>query len=348
MGAAVKDVHYLRLSRQRGANLVELMIVLVLGLVITAGIYQLFSSNQRTYRLQNAISEVQENGRFLLDVFQRDLRHAGFAPACQGDALSKAEADAGIVGGLVLNLKDGKADDLFPNDRFDAVGGWESRGNDAYTSQVDSSNYQQGDLLLIHHAAAPAEQRLSQDVSADDQNVKLDNQDKLGDGDLLAFIEKNNCEIVEIPKNTDTELSVPGGVTYAFGAESTWIGKLQGSIYYIGQDTTRGEPGLMRLDLVAGGRETLASPVVDMKLRFLVGDEYVEAKPSVDWRNITAVRVSLLLRSSEENVLQNPSKESDLFGDSYDFEYAPADDDRRLYQVFTTTVALRNRLVEGR
>lgn len=338
----MKDVHYARLSRQRGASLIELMIVMVLALVITAGVYQLFSANQRTYRLQNAISEVQENGRFLLDVFQRDLRHAGYAPACQGDALSEAEVEAGIVGGLVLNLD--TPDKLFPNGRFDAVGGWESQDNDAYTSQVSAKNYQQGNLLLIHHAAAPAGQQLSNDISAGKQNVKLDNQDKLDVGShLLAFIEKNDCEIVDLTKSTGNKLSVPGNFTYGFGAESTWIGKLQGSIYYIGEDTTRGEPGLMRFDLVAGGRETLASPVVDMELRFLVDGSYVEAPSSDDWQDITAVRVSLLLRSSEANVLQNPAKE-ELF-DGFDFE--AGDDDRRLYQRFTTTVALRNRLAEG-
>ncbi|WP_168709080.1 PilW family protein [Onishia niordana] len=331
----MKDVHYARLSRQRGANLIELMIVMVLALVITAGVYQLFSANQRTYRLQNAISEVQENGRFLLDVFQRDLRHAGYAPACQGDIGS------GV--GLVLNLKDGMADKLFPKDRFDAVGGWESRGNDAYTSQISAKNYQQGNLLLIHHAAAPAGQKLidPDGIKAGDQNVKLDNQDEMNSEDLLAFIEKNNCEIVQTTE--DNKLSAPDPFTHAFSKQNTWIGSPQGSIYYIGEDTTRGEPGLMRFDLVTGGRETLASPVVDMELRFLVDGSYVEAPSSDDWQDITAVRVSLLLRSSEANVLQNPAKE-ELFDD---FDFEAGDGDRRLYQRFTTTVALRNRLAEG-
>lgn len=337
MGAAVKDVHYLRLSRQRGANLVELMIVLVLGLVITAGIYQLFSSNQRTYRLQNAISEVQENGRFLLDVFQRDLRHAGYAPACQG------EAGSGV--GLVLNLQDATAGRLFPNDRFDAIGGWESRGNDAYTSQVGANDYQQGGLLLIHHAATPAGQRLAQDINAGDQNIKLNNENGLAKGDLLAFIEKNNCEIVET--TSDKKLSAPDPFTHTFthvsGGGSTWVGAPQASIYYIGWDNPSGASGLRRRDLVSGRSETLASPVVDMELRFLINGTYEKAPPNADWQDITAVRVSLLLRSSETNVLDSPAKVT-----VGDLDFQAGEDDFHLYQGFTTTVALRNRLAEGR
>ncbi|SDG36572.1 type IV pilus assembly protein PilW [Onishia taeanensis] len=329
----MRDVHYSRLSRQRGANLIELMIVLVLALVITAGIYQLFSANQRTYRLQNALSEVQENGRFVLDVLQRDLRHAGYAPACQGDAGS------GV--GLVLNLKDGTANNIFPNDRFDAVGGWQSRGNDAYTSGIGANDYQQGNLLLIHHAATPAEQRVVQDINAGGQNVTLGNEGTLETGDLLAFIEKNNCEIVET--TSDKKLSAPKPFTQAFTGGASWIGKPEASIYYIGWDSTRSEPGLRRRDVVSGRSETLASPVVDMELRFLVGDKYVQAPPSAGWRDISAVRVSLLLRSSETNVLDSPAKVT-----VGDIDFQAGKDDLRLYQGFTTTIALRNRLVEGR
>lgn len=328
----MKDVHYARLSRQRGANLIELMIVMVLALVITAGVYQLFSANQRTYRLQNAISEVQENGRFLLDVFQRDLRHAGYAPACQGDAGSGA--------GLVLNLQDATADRLFPNDRFDSIGGWQSRGDDAYTSKVGADDYQQGNLLLIHHAATPADQQLNQDINAGDQGITLGNQDELTQGDLLAFIEKNNCEIVET--TSDKKLSAPKAFTHTFSGGTSWVGEPQASIYYIGWDSPRGAPGLRRLDMVSDRSETLASPVVDMELRFLVDGAYESAPSSTDWQNITAVRVSLLLRSSETNVIDSPAKVR--VGD-IDFQ-APAGD-RRLYQGFTTTVALRNRLAEG-
>ena len=55
------------------------------------------------------------------------------------------------------------------------------------------------------------------------------------------------------------------------------------------------------------------------------------------------MRVSLLLRSSETNVLDSPAKVT-----VGDLDFQAGEDDFHLYQGFTTTVALRNRLAEGR
>jgi type IV pilus assembly protein PilW len=64
---------------QRGFSLVELMIGLTLGALITIAAVQLFATNQRTFALQRALTEIQEQGRFTLDFIARDLRKAGFS-----------------------------------------------------------------------------------------------------------------------------------------------------------------------------------------------------------------------------------------------------------------------------
>lgn len=65
------------MKRQQGFSLVELMISLVLGLVITAGVIQVMVSSRVTNSLNQAISQVQESGRFIMTRLTRELHETG-------------------------------------------------------------------------------------------------------------------------------------------------------------------------------------------------------------------------------------------------------------------------------
>jgi len=67
-------------QRQRGISLVEILVALVLGLVLMGGIIQLLIGSKQTYRFYDALSRIQENGRFALEAMARDIRMAGFSP----------------------------------------------------------------------------------------------------------------------------------------------------------------------------------------------------------------------------------------------------------------------------
>ncbi|MFT7365930.1 MAG: type IV pilus assembly protein PilW [Marinobacter psychrophilus] len=66
-------------SGQLGLSLIELMIALVLGLLLSAGVITIFISAKQNYQVQDAVSQVQENGRFSLEFLARDIRMAGFS-----------------------------------------------------------------------------------------------------------------------------------------------------------------------------------------------------------------------------------------------------------------------------
>ena len=72
-----------RFHRQAGVGLVEIMVAVTLSLILTAGLVQVYTGNKQTYRIQESLSRVQENGRFALDFITRDLRSAGFL-GCAG------------------------------------------------------------------------------------------------------------------------------------------------------------------------------------------------------------------------------------------------------------------------
>ena len=62
---------------QSGLSLIELMIALVIGLLLTSAMLIAYVTSSRTYLLQNAMSEVQESGRFALHAVLKDLRQSG-------------------------------------------------------------------------------------------------------------------------------------------------------------------------------------------------------------------------------------------------------------------------------
>ncbi|MBF1801053.1 PilW family protein [Alloalcanivorax profundimaris] len=64
--------------RMAGFSLVELMVAMVLGLLITAAAVSLFSTNQRTFALQQAMSESQEQGQLALRFIGQDLQLTGY------------------------------------------------------------------------------------------------------------------------------------------------------------------------------------------------------------------------------------------------------------------------------
>ncbi|QXI29370.1 PilW family protein [Pseudomonas vanderleydeniana] len=61
----------------QGFGLIELMIALVLGLVIVAGISQIFVSAKNTYASQSAAAGMQEDARFILSKMLQEIRMVG-------------------------------------------------------------------------------------------------------------------------------------------------------------------------------------------------------------------------------------------------------------------------------
>jgi type IV pilus assembly protein PilW len=59
-------------------SLVELMIAMVIGLVLMAGMGQILLSGKQSFNTQAGMGAIQENGRFAMFFLQRDLRMAGF------------------------------------------------------------------------------------------------------------------------------------------------------------------------------------------------------------------------------------------------------------------------------
>ncbi len=63
---------------QTGMTLIELMVALAIGMFLMIGAMTVFMQGRSTFRLTEAISRLQENGRFALDTLEQDVRMAQY------------------------------------------------------------------------------------------------------------------------------------------------------------------------------------------------------------------------------------------------------------------------------
>ena len=73
------DQHYRSpVQTQRGLTLVEILVALMISAFLIAGVIQLFIGSKQTYRGHDALSRIQENGRFVMDRMASDIRMSGY------------------------------------------------------------------------------------------------------------------------------------------------------------------------------------------------------------------------------------------------------------------------------
>lgn len=125
-------------------------------------------------------------------------------------------------------------------------------------------------------------------------------------------------------------------------------------LYYVGPMPSGGEAPGLRQKIDADDSEELLEGVYNMQVRYGLDtnsdnqlDGYVDADyvdPAVGtnwWTMVVAVKIDLLLGSSENNLVDAPmSLPFELNDGTSPFTAT----DRRIYQMFSTTIALRNRL----
>lgn len=113
--------------KQRGFTLVELMIALVLGLVISGAVIQTMVSSRVTNSLNQVVAQVQESGRFVMKRLNRDLMEAGR----YDDVVAQVDStyDSLVEAAFIQNKPIGLAGDYIGNATLGATQG-SGGGND--------------------------------------------------------------------------------------------------------------------------------------------------------------------------------------------------------------------------
>ena len=94
----------------KGFTLTEILVAMAISGVVMAGIYSAYSSQQRSYIVQEQVAGMQQSLRAAMDLMERELRMVGFDP------YGNSGADIITAGGDNITFTFVADDDLYEND----------------------------------------------------------------------------------------------------------------------------------------------------------------------------------------------------------------------------------------
>lgn len=335
-----------------GLTLIELMISVTLGLIITLAVGYLYTNSRQTYRVNDNVARIQENGRYAMEVIGRDLRMAGYW-GCAG----------GMIASPVNTLNNNTA---YAFDFGTPLVGHEATGANTWSPALDASivNPVSGTDVLTLRTVFGNGVRVTQHPGGNppgSADIKVIANSGLAQGDIVLVSDCRNAAVFQITHiNTASGMDnivhntggtlVPGNATQQLGQEYEGgeIMRIATVTYYIRPNAT-GRPALFRLS--RGVAEELVENVENMQVTYGVdtdGDRQVDVFRTADnvpnWGAVRSVRVRLLLVSPDDNLTGAPQTYNfvDTNGDGVPDPVTATD--RRLRYVFTSTIGLRNRL----
>ncbi|HET7300534.1 MAG TPA: PilW family protein [Oleiagrimonas sp.] len=336
--------------QDRGFTLIELMVAMLLGLIVIAGVSSVFLANVRSYHTNEALSDVQSNSRIAFELMARDIRQAG---------LTGCVSNNGRVAN-VLDVGPNNGGTAWWANWGNAVRGYEQGGVADPAVSVGTGVAERAadtdSLQVMGATGAGVSVNEGNGTSSTKANFKLNEPtSNLETGDIIIVCDPDHAAIVQITDYNDSNVTLvhnPGGAVspgncskglgfptvcttngngYNFGPNSR-ITKMAAHDWYIGNNPVGGR-SLYRQAAVLSG--TTVSPVAqemvrnvtDMQIEYLqpgtTGNEFVTADKVTDWSKVDAVRVTLTLHSTDQRTGSNA---------------------KPLERIFSSTTTIRNRV----
>jgi type IV pilus assembly protein PilW len=339
---------------QQGLSLIELMIAITLGLILLTGVMQVFISSKGVYSSQQALSRVQETGRLAMEFLARDIRMAGYMGCADPATMT------------VTNTLNNSA--TFPYNFGEGIRGYSQATQPGFnpaplpnTDSIILRNASNSGVEIV--ANNDAAQLFVSDLGTE-ASACADGSNRISglcQGDILVA---SDCAKAVVFQATNITVAAGGGkvnvvhsnaVATPGNAISSWGGggkseenlaagaeilTATSTAYFIATGANeQGRPSLYQ-QLNAGPSVELLEGVENISLTYSVDTtNYVAAAAIVDWSKVVAVRLEVLVASIEDNVL--PEVQTYRFNGVDNI--VPNPSDRRLRQVFTSTLAVRNR-----
>ncbi|MBT8102528.1 MAG: PilW family protein [Gammaproteobacteria bacterium] len=334
-----RQIHIKNPRKESGMTLVEVMIAMLLGVFLVGGVLQVFASSRQTYRVHEATSRMQESGRMALEVLSRDIRMADYW-GCATDPSKFVNnldpAGTGFVdffnGGI-----EGVDGDAGAPDSITLRGGVDGNiivsppyGPQASANiKVNAGNgLEQDDIVMVADCSAGDIFQIS-NANPDTAGVLVHNTGNADPGNYNV-----------------TNPGCPGGnahcLSKVYGGDAS-VMLTQEIRYRIGAGS-EGQPALFRNDAeyldgienlqILYGEDTDAPGTGGSS----IANYYVPANQVADMNNVVSIRFAVVVRSYDDNLTGGLTQNYNLFGTTI------AAPDNRLRQVYTSTVAVRNRL----
>lgn len=295
-------------SRNLGVSLIELMVALVLGLLVSGAAIAMFISNSQTYRATESLSRIQENARIAFELMARDIREAGGTPCSRNVPVITT------LNNPASNWWSNWGNGLIGYDNGALPG--TLAGTDAIELLAGSST---GVSVTAHNPASA-----TMDVTPLVHGFLAD--------DILMVCDYRQASIFQMsgpnanpitngnighntgsgsPGNCTKGLGFPlqcttNGSAYQYG-DNSMVVRLQASRWYVAPNG-RGGNSLFRVALRnsgPGAAEEVIEGVDDMQVRYLLPGagtyEPASSIPANRWREVHSVRLELSL-TGQENV----------------------------------------------
>jgi len=314
----------------RGFTLIELMVALVLGLVITGAALAVFMTNRQTYAATESLGRIQENARTGYELMARDLREGA------GNDCGNLSSQGQPVNQLKTPTANWYTDTTYgligydntvatPGLAFGTTTGARVTGTDA----IDLHNAT-GDGIPI----LPAVGAVTYAVDTLKLNTAAHG---FTSGDVVAACDPGYVEVFQLTTATSASATVEhktsGGTpgnnsagTYAFGcrqgnydssnkcdSSATWpatLSKMVARRWYVGYND-HGTKSLFRTSTTASGgvlstrRDEIAEGVQNLQLTFLLDGGTTYDDPSTlstaNWKNgdVVAMRIVMTINDSD-------------------------------------------------
>lgn len=331
------------------------MVAMLLGLVLMAGVIEVFVSSRASYSLVGALSETQEEGRFATHFVTHSIRMAGYT-GCNG----------GTPANIVNTLNN--ASDFLYNFQV-GVQGFDDQ---------DTSATPPSDLTTTTHALVSGTDiiavRTIQSIGVpiadtmpkSSAELKVNNVGNSGlkDGDIVMLTDCSAAavfQVTHVQSSADhvqhnTGGSAPGNETKDLGQNfriGSQVQKIATVIYFIAsRDVTNkncdsGECALWR-KVGTDDAEELVEGVTNMQVLYGVDtdadnvpNQYVSAKGFSDWDSVVSVKIAFLVES------QNKATTIPGTPPAYHLlnRTITPPNDGRVRKVFPETIAIRNRVL---
>lgn len=359
--------------RQTGLSLIELMIAMVVGLILIAGVLSIFISSRQSYSINGAVAQIQENGRFALDFIRKDTRMAGYMGCAKSSANVTNDlnppANTSLAYDFTIGITGFEFTGTAPGNTYTITSENPSpvTGTGNWAPTLDSSLQNLvipgTDVLVVRNSIGGADPvYITSDPAPPAANFSISIAGGVQPGQIMVI---SNCVDTLIMQATN----VTGGgtlVVHNTGGSTTpgnstniipsvflgaQISTPVSVVYYIGK-AVDGSPALFEATTdttkVNGfNSQELVPGVENMQVLYgvdttgsQVPSQYVTATNVADWSTVVSVRVALLMRS-DMGAVPLPAA-----APQYQLEdttiKAPLD--TRLRQVFTATIGIRNSL----
>ncbi len=350
------------LHTQKGLTLVEIMIAMVLSIGLLGGVIQIFTATKQSYRIQDGLSRIQENGRFAIQILSSDLQMAGFLGCNGGSQFTNKLTTSNIlqynfeetIRGY-NNLTTGSTDASY----LSSAGITPDAGTDIIVvRRPDTEPFRTTDPTTSSEVYMEVASTATNGCSGTSDQI---NGFCPGDFMMIADCEKSivfqagtlsvsgsTATITHptsgTPGNSDATWGGSGAFTELFNADAnTEIYKLSTVVYFI--QTVNGIPSLFQY--ANGSTEALVESVQDLQIQYGedtsgngVANIYRNANTVADWGNVVSAQLNFLVRSKENNMTES------TLGYTFNGAAVAAGDmtagDRYIRREFTTTVTMRN------